>query len=313
MKKTLKLMLTLVIAFTSINGFTVGAQEETIKIGVLQYVEHAALDASREGFVDRLTESEYGDRIEFDIQNASGNQSTLQSISEMIARENDILYAIATPPAVSLANLEQEKPIFIAAVADPVAAGVAESLEEPGRNVTGTTNAQPLADQVDLLARNFPDAETVGILYNSSEVNAQSQVKTVVPLLEEKGLEVVESTVVTTNDVSQALNSIIGDIDVLFMVTDNTIDSAISLVGDIAKENNVPTVGTSDVVVLENGLMTISNSYYDYGVQTADMVIRMLDEGLDPAEMPIELGQDFQLVVNEEFANAIGIDPESLK
>lgn len=133
------------------------------------------------------------------------------------------------------------------------------------------------------------------------------------PLLEEKGLEVLESTVVTTNDVSQALNSIIDEIDVLFMVTDNTIDSAISLVGDIAKENNVPTVGTSDVVVMENGLMTISNSYYDYGVQTADMVIRMLDEDLDPAEMPIELGQDFQLVVNEDFANAIGIDPESIE
>lgn len=312
-KKIMTLITALAVISLGIGKMTVHAEDGPIKIGVIQFVEHAALDATLEGFVDRLAESDYNERIELDIQNASGNQTTLQSISEKIVRDNDILLAIATPPAVSLANIEQKKPIFIAAVADPVSAGVAKSLEETGRNVTGTSNAQPLAEQVELLTRNFPDAKTVGIIYNSSEVNAQSQVKTVVPLLEEKGLKVIETTVVTTNDVSQSLNSMIDKIDVLFMVTDNTIDSAISLVGDIAKEHKVPTVGSADVVVKENGLMTISNSYYDYGTQTADMVIRMLDEGLTPEEMPIELGKNFELVVNEDFATAIGIDAVTLK
>lgn len=301
----------LITTFISVGGDV--KAEETINIGILQYVEHNALDAAREGFVNHLKASEYGNQIEFDYENASGNQTTLQSLAEKLTRNNDILYAIATPPAITLANMEKEKPIFIAAVADPISAGLVEDLSAPGGNVTGTSNAQPLEEQVDLLVRNFPDASTVGILYNASEINAQSQVKTVKPLFEEKGIDVIEGTVVSTNDIAQTLTAMINDIDVLFMVTDNTIDSAITLVGDIAKEHQVPTVGSADVVVLENGLMTISNSYYDYGVQTAEMIIRMLDEGLSPSEMPIELGKNFELVVNKEFAEAIGINPSSIK
>lgn len=314
-KKTMKAVAVLAIVLANITGIklSVNAQEEPIKIGILQYVEHEALDAAREGFIQRLEESEYGERIEFDVQNASGNQTTLQSISEKIARDNDILYAIATPAAISLASLEQEKPIFIAAVTDPIEAGLAESMEEPGRNVTGTSDMQPLDEQVDLLVENFPEAKKIGLIYNSSEVNSQIQANQAIELLEERGLETVEATVVSTNDIAQALNSIITEVDAMFMVTDNTIDSAITLVGDIAKENNVPTIGSSDAVVEQNGLATISNSYTDYGTQTADMVIRMLDEGLTPAEMPIELGKDFEIVVNAEFAEAIGIDPESIK
>lgn len=315
MKKIIKAVAVLTVLLSSFAGIqlTASAQEETIKIGILQYVEHEALDAAREGFIERLEESEYGDRIEFDVQNASGNQTTLQSISEKIARDNDILYAIATPAAISLASLEQEKPIFIAAVTDPVEAGLADSLEDPGRNVTGTSDMQPLEEQVDLLVNNFPDAENIGLIYNSSEVNSQIQADQAKELLEGRGLNTVEATVVSTNDIAQALNSIITEVDAMFMVTDNTIDSAITLVGDIAKENNVPTIGSSDAVVMQNGLATISNSYHDYGTQTADMVIRMLDEGLTPAEMPIELGKDFEIVVNAEFAEVIGIDPESIK
>ena len=315
MKKIIKAVAVLTVLLSSFAGIqlTASAQEETIKIGILQYVEHEALDAAREGFIERLEESEYGDRIEFDVQNASGNQTTLQSISEKIARDNDILYAIATPAAISLASLEQEKPIFIAAVTDPVEAGLADSLEDPGRNVTGTSDMQPLEEQVDLLVNNFPDAENIGLIYNSSEVNSQIQADQAKELLEGRGLNTVEATVVSTNDIAQALNSIITEVDAMFMVTDNTIDSAITLVGDIAKENNVPTIGSSDAVVMQNGLATISNSYHDYGTQTADMVIRMLDEGLTPAEMEIELGKDFEIVVNEDFAEAIGIDPESIQ
>lgn len=315
MKNFIKAVAVLTVLLSSFAGIqlTASAQEETIKIGILQYVEHEALDAAREGFIERLEESDYADRIEFDVQNASGNQTTLQSISEKIARDNDILYAIATPAAISLASLEQEKPIFIAAVTDPVEAGLADSLEEPGRNVTGTSDMQPLEEQVDLLVNNFPDAENIGLIYNSSEVNSQIQADQAKELLEARGLNTVEATVVSTNDISQALNSIITEVDAMFMVTDNTIDSAITLVGDIAKENNVPTIGSSDAIVMQNGLATISNSYHDYGTQTADMVIRMLDEGLTPAEMEIELGKDFEIVVNEDFAEAIGIDPESIQ
>lgn len=287
--------------------------QETIKIGVVQYVEHEALDAVLKGFTETLDNSDYADQIEWDINNASGDQASLQSISEKIARENDVLFAIATPAAQTLASVEQEKPIFIAAVTDPVEAGLADSVEEPGRNITGTSDMAPVEEQVQLLLRNFPDVETVGLIYNSSEINSQVQVEAAVEILEANGLATEVQTVISTNDISQAMNALVQEVDAMFMVTDNTIDSAISLVGDIAKEAGIPTIGSSDSVVRTNGLATLSNSYEDYGIQTAEMVIRMLDEDLNPAEMPIELGKDFQVIVNEEFAEAIGVDPASIE
>lgn len=289
------------------------AQEEPIKIGVVQYVEHEALDAVLKGFQETLDNSDYADRIEWDINNASGDQASLQSLSEKVARDNDILFAIATPAAQTLASVEQEKPIFIAAVTDPVEAGLAESIEVPGGNITGTSDMAPIEEQVDLLVRNFPDVETVGLIYNSSEVNSQVQAAVAVELLEAQGLETEVQTVISTNDIAQVMNSVVGNVDAMFMVTDNTIDSAISLVGDIAKDAGIPTIGSSDSVVRTNGLATLSNSYEDYGIQTAEMVIRMLDEELNPGEMEIELGKDFQIVVNEDFAEAIGVDPSSIE
>ena len=289
------------------------AQEEPIKIGVVQYVEHEALDAVLKGFQETLDNSDYADRIEWDINNASGDQASLQSLSEKVARDNDILFAIATPAAQTLASVEQEKPIFIAAVTDPVEAGLADSIEAPGGNITGTSDMAPIEEQVDLLIRNFPDVETVGLIYNSSEVNSQVQAGVAVELLEEQGLATDVQTVISTNDISQVMNALVGNVDAMFMVTDNTIDSAITLVGDIAKEAGIPTIGSSDSVVRTNGLATLSNSYEDYGVQTAEMVIRMLDEDLSPGEMEIELGKDFQIIVNEDFAEAIGVDPSTIE
>lgn len=290
----------------------ISAQDDIINIGVFQHVSHQALDDSREGFVDRLTE-EYGDRIEWDIQNANGDLSTLQSISEMLARENDILYAIATPAAQALAGIESEKPIFFAAVAAPVEADLVDSFEEPGRNLTGTTNLGPIRDHIELLMRVFPEAQNIGIIYNASEVNAQHQVDIATEILEENGLTPVVQTITSTNDISQSMTALVAEVDAMLMVTDNTIDSSIALVGDIAKEAGIPTIGSSDSVVKTNGLATISNSYYDYGVQTAEMVIRHIEEGLDPSEMPVEEGNNFELVVNEEFAEAIGVDPASIE
>lgn len=313
--KFINIITTVVLALLPMlaGGQAVQAQEETINIGVVQYVEHEALDAVLKGFQETLDNSAYGDRIEWDINNASGDQASLQSLSEKVARDNDILFAIATPAAQTLASVEQEKPIFIAAVTDPVEAGLADSMEVPGGNITGTSDMAPIEEQVDLLIRNFPDVETVGLIYNSSEVNSQVQAGVAVELLEEQGLATDVQTVISTNDISQVMNALVGNVDAMFMVTDNTIDSAITLVGDIAKEAGIPTIGSSDSVVRTNGLATLSNSYEDYGVQTAEMVIRMLDEDLNPGEMEIELGKDFQIVVNEDFAEAIGVDPSTIE
>lgn len=309
---TIATSLSLLSVLATTPNHTVSAQEETpIKIGVLQHVEHEALNDAQQGFIDRMNE-EYGDRIVWDIQNASGNIAGLQSLAEKLARESDILYAIATPAAQTLASVETQKPIFFSAVAAPLQAGLVDSMEEPGRNLTGTTNLGPIEDHVELLIKNFPEAKKIGILYNSSEVNAQHQVDIATKAMEAKELTPVLGTITSTNDIQQVLSSLLEEVDVLFMVTDNTVDSSIALVGDMAKEADVPTVGSSDSVVKANGLMTISNSYIDYGIQTAEMAIRYIEEDLTVAEMPVEIGENFVMIVNEEFAEEIGIEPSSL-
>lgn len=313
--KALTVMAAATMIFSGTSSLTVtqAQEEEPIKIGVLQLVQHEALDAVLKGFTETLDASDYADRIEWDIQNAHGDQSSLQSISEKIARDNDILLAIATPAAQALATAETTKPIFISAVTDPVEAGLADSLEAPGGNVTGTSDMAPIAEQVDLLVRNFPDAVNVGIIYNSSEVNSLVQAEQAALELEKVGLTPIISTVTSTNDIAQTMTALVEQVDAMFMVTDNTIDSSIALVGDIAKEAGIPTIGSSDSVVLTNGLATLSSSYEAYGVQTAEMVIRMLDEDLEAGEIPIELGKEFKVIVNPEFAEALGLDPNSIK
>lgn len=286
---------------------------DPIKIGVLQTVEHEALDAVLKGFEETVKKSELAEKVEINVQNASGDMANLQSMSEKLARENDLLFAIATPAAQALATVESTKPIFIAAVTDPVEAGLAESLEKPGRNVTGTSDMAPIAEQVELLLNNFPDVKTVGMIFNSSEINSVVLTDKATEELEAKGIKVEVGTVTSTNDIAQVMGSLVEKVDAMFMVTDNTIDSSISLVGDLAKQAGIPTIGSSDSVVRQNGLATLSNSYEDYGVQTANMLIKLVTEELNPAEMPIETADNLELVVNEEFAKAIGVDPNTIK
>lgn len=315
MKKTIQRLIFIALLLMSVipAAKSVSAQDEPLKIGILQHVSHVALDDSRDGFIERMNELYGEENIEWDLQNANGEMSMLQSLSEKIARDNDILYAIATPAAQALASVEQEKPIFFAAVAAPLEAKLVDTMEVPGRNVTGVTNLGPIADHIDLLLSVVPDAKNIGTIYNSSEVNAQHQVDIASKIIEEKGLNHVVQSVISTNDISQAMTALVNESDAILLVTDNTIDSSVTLVGDIAKEAGIALIGSSDSVIKANGLATISNSYFDYGAQTADMVKRMLDEELSPAEMPVEIGKNFELIVNEEFAEAIGVDATSIE
>lgn len=287
-------------------------QTNKIKVGVLQFVKHEALDDALKGFQETMNK-EFGDRIVWDIQVANGDISNLQSISEKLARDNDILYAIATPAAQALATVETKKPIFIAAVTDPVAAGLADSLEKPGKNVTGTSDMAPINEQVSLLVKTFPNAKNIGIIYNSSEVNSQVLANLATKELTSKHLNVEKATVTSSNDVSQVLQALIKKIDVMFLITDNTIDSSIALVGDMLKEAKIPTVGSSESIVKKNGLMTLSNAYEDFGKQTAQMAIRHIKEGVAVSEMKIETAQKLNLIVNEDFAKAIDLDVSQLK
>lgn len=290
--------------------------DESLKVGVIQYVEHESLDQNYQGFVDGLKEAGYeeGKNLELNYVNAAGDNTNLQSMSESVGKNSDYLFAIATPVAQALANIEKEKPIYISSVTDPVSAGLVESLEKPNTNVTGTIDAGPLKEQVALISQVAPNAKKVGLIYNSGEANSVSEAKLAKKELEAAGYQVAEQTVTSTNDISQVMQSLVADkVDALFTVTDNTIASAMTLVGDMAIEAKLPLVGGSKDMVLNRGLVTYGLDYYELGKQTAKMLVDQVKSGKDTKDIPIQTAAKLDLVVNKDVAQALGIDPESIK
>ncbi len=306
-------MINLINPLTSINA------QEPIEIGILQYVEHESLNQNYQGFLNGLKEAGYveGENLQINFLNASGDTANLQTMSENVVNGSDYIFAIATPAAQAIANVEKEKPIFISSVSDPVSAGLVKSTENPETNVTGnltgTMDAGPLREQVSLIKEVAPQAKKVGILYNSGEANAVSEAEIAREILEATDYEVSEATITSTNDISQVMGNLVNEVEVVFIVTDNTIASAMSLVGDLATDANIPLVGGSKDMVLENGLITYGLDYYKLGEQTAEMLVRMIEEDLQVGEMALEKPRDLELVINEKNAEKLGIDPDSIQ
>ena len=312
------LAVTLLVSTLFVAGWTSGGvqAEGAIKIGVLQYVEHESLNQNYQGFVDGLKEAGYedGDKIELNYLNVSGDNANLQSMSETLIKDSDYLFAIATPAAQGLVNLEKETPIYFSSVTDPVAAKLVESLDQPGGNVTGTLDAGPLEEQVALIKSVRPNAKKVGLIYNSGEANSVSEAQKAKELMEGQGYQVLEQTVTSTNDISQAMTALTNEpADVIFTVTDNTIASAMNLVGDLAIEAGIPLLGGSKDMVMDKGLATYGLDYYELGKQTARMMVDQIENKTETSQIPVEKADKLELVVNEEVAKALDIDPSSIQ
>lgn len=312
------LAVTLLVSTLLVAGWTSGGvqAEGAIKIGVLQYVEHESLNQNYQGFVDGLKEAGYedGDKIELNYLNVSGDNANLQSMSETLTKDSDYLFAIATPAAQGLANLEKETPIYFSSVTDPVAAKLVESLDQPGGNVTGTLDAGPLEEQVALIKAVRPNAKKVGLIYNSGEANSVSEAQKAKELIEGQGYQVLEQTVTSTNDISQAMTALTNEpADVIFTVTDNTIAPAMNLVGDLAIEAGIPLLGGSKDMVMDKGLATYGLDYSELGKQTARMMVDQIENKTETSQIPVEKADKLEVVVNEEVAKALDIDPSSIQ
>ncbi|HEM6083749.1 TPA: ABC transporter substrate-binding protein [Streptococcus suis] len=289
------------------------ASTETVKVGVLQYMEHESLTAAREGFVAELEANGYkeGEKLVLDYQNAQGDQANLQTISEQLIGGNDIVLAIATPSAQSLATVSTETPIVFTAVTDPLSADLVESIEKPGGLLTGTSDQAPIDKQVELLGQAVPDAKTVGILYTTSERNSEVQVEQAKELLEKAGYKVVVKGITSTNEVQDATTSLMKYVDALFIPTDNTVASTMTMIGELSVEHKVPVIGGSTDMVDEGGLLTYGTNYEALGRQTAKMAIEII-EGADVSETAVEYPETVSLLVNEEMAQKLGIDTANL-
>lgn len=289
------------------------ASSAVVKVGVLQYMEHESLTAAREGFVAELEANGYkeGEKLVLDYQNAQGDQANLQTISEQLIDGNDIVLAIATPSAQSLATVSTETPIVFTAVTDPLSADLVESIEKPGGLLTGTSDQAPIDKQVELLGQAVPDAKTVGILYTTSERNSEVQVEQAKELLEKAGYKVVVKGITSSNEVQDATTSLMKDVDALFIPTDNTVASTMTMIGELSVEHKVPVIGGSTDMVDEGGLLTYGTNYVALGRQTAKMAIKII-EGANVSETAVEYPETVSLHVNEEMAQKLGIDTSKL-
>lgn len=286
------------------------------KVGILQTVEHGSFDEAREGFIQGLADNGYeeGKNLEIEYQNAQNNQGNLQSMSEkLIGDTPDLLLGIGTPAGQSLATGTAEIPTLVTAVTDLKAAKLVKSYDEPGTNVSGTTNLSPIKKQIDLLLSVVPDAKKIGLLYNAGEVNSQVQIDVATEYLESLGLEVKVKTATTTNDVQQATESVASDVDGIYVPTDSTFASAASLVGKVVKEYKIPLVAGSVDQVKEGGLVTLGVDYVALGKQTGEMAAKILDGDATPSDMPVEYAKNLAFYINQDMAEALGIDPDSIK
>lgn len=290
---------------TSGGGAEGGGAEGPYSIGITQIVSHPSLDDAREGFMAALEEG--GLDVDFDEQNAQGDQATATSIATRFAGANhDLVLAIATPSAQAVAATMTDVPVLFTAVTDPVAADLVDSLEAPGGNVTGTTDLNPVADQIALVKRVAPDAQTVGIIYSSGEVNSAVQVEIAREAAQSEGLEVVESTVTTSAEVLQAAQSL--DVDAIYVPTDNIVVSALDTVLQVAEERQIPVVAGETESVENGALVTYGLDYEQLGRQTGEMAVKILSEGADPATMAVEEQEDPQLVINLPAAGRMGVE-----
>lgn len=285
------------------------SSKKVIKIGISQLVEHPALDSAREGFIEALKEAGYedGKNIKIDFQNAQNDITNAQTIARKFVDEKvDMILAIATPAAQAAANVTKDIPILITAVTDPVSAGLAESLEKPGGNVTGTTDMNPVAEQIKLIKDLVPNAKNVGILYNSGEINSKVQVDIAKQAAKEYGLNIIEATVSNSNEVSQATQSLMGRVDAIYVPTDNTIVSSIGAVIKVANEHKVPVIGSERGQVEAGAVATKGIDYKELGKQTGRIAVEII-KGKKPQDIPIEGAKNVTLIINQKAAETIGL------
>ena len=287
-----------------------------IPIGIVQLVEHEALDAANRGIVDALAERGYkeGVNVTIDRQNAQADQSNLQNIAaRFVSNDSKILFAIATPAAQTLAAATKTIPIVATAVTNFEVAKLVASNEKPDGNVTGVSDINPVAEQFALLMKFAPDAKAIGTIYNSSEINSTYQIELLKKAASAAGVEVVEASVSSVNDIQQAVASLKGKVGGLYLPTDNIIASAVPVLMKSVFEAGIPTVAGEGGMVRAGILASIAVDYYTLGKMTGAMGADILDGKKKPADMPIQSQKAEKVLVNLKTAETMGIQiPEDI-
>lgn len=286
-----------------------------MKVGVVQIVQHPALDESNKGFVDALNESGLKDKIEIDQQNAQGDQSNLRSIANrFVSGDYKLIAAISTPAAQAMANATNKIPIICTAIADFENAKLMKSEKQPDSNVTGTHDRGLLDKQVALIKEIQPNIKKLGIIYNSSEINSVIQAQKLKDACKPLGIDVIELTVNSVNDVQQVAEGFLGGkVDAIFVPTDNIIASSIPTLMAVANKEKIPVYGAEQGHVKSGVLASESISFYDIGHRAGEMAAEILKGNKTVKDFPVEGADKSKLYINKNEMDTLGIKiPQSV-
>ena len=275
-------------------------------IGIVQLVEHDALDAANRGINDALKER--GVTMEIDRQNAQADQSNLRNIAQRFVSHNyPLIFAIATPAAQTVANATSTTPIVATAVTDFAVAKLVKDNNKPGTNVTGSSDMNPIAAQTELLLKLVPNAKTVGTIYNSSEINSQLQIDILRKELEKHGVALAEATISSVNDIQQAAQSLVGKVDVMYVPTDNVVASSMPTLYRVTQAAKLAVVAGEAGMVRSGATATVAVDYYNLGKIAGNMGADILEGKAKPQDMPIRYQTEFKVVLNEPVVKELGL------
>ena len=278
-------------------------------VGIVQIVEHPSLDTIRESILAELEKEGFkdGETITVDYQNAQNDQANLKTICQKFASQNyDLIIAIATPSAQAALGETTEIPIVFSAVTDPIAAELVKDLNNPGGNITGTSDAVSAQMIMDLARKITPDIKTIGALYNSSEVNSVSVIDDLKEYAAANGLTVVEAPVMNSSEVQQSAAFLAGKADAVFSPIDNTVASTMPIISKTLIDAKIPFYVGADSMVKDGGLATYGINYKILGEETGKMAGKVLN-GADPGTIPVMTMKDMDIYVNQKTADAIGV------
>lgn len=306
-KKLLSVMLVAAMAASVLAGC--GSQEKTYNIGICQLVEHDALDAATQGFQDALKEK-LGDKVTFNTQNAQGEQTTASTICNGFVSEGvDLILANATAPLQSAAAATTNIPILGTSVTDyATALEISGWTGTTGRNISGTSDLAPIDQQEDMLLELFPDVKQVGILYCSAEANSLYQVQLFGEALAADGIAYKEYGIADTNEVQSVVTAAIGECDVLYIPTDNTLASCTETVYNIVNPAKIPVIAGEEGICSGCGVATLSINYYDLGYATGEMAYEILAEGKDVSTMEVRYAPNVTKKYNAQACADLGIE-----
>lgn len=313
MKKKIAVCLSTVLAITTLAGSTVFAsapEAQKYEIGICQLVQHDALDAATEGFMDAVKEELGEENVEFDLQNASGDSATCSTIiNAFVAAGYDLILANATAPLQAAAQATADIPVLGTSVTDYASAlDIKDWTGKTGYNVSGTSDLAPLSEQAAMVKELFPDAKKVGILYCTAEANSEYQATVITEELTALGYEVASYGFTDTNDVATVTQNACDACDVLYIPTDNTAASNTGIIDQIARPAGVPIVAGEEGLCKGCGVATLSISYYDLGYTTGKMAVDILANGADITEMDVQFASEITKEYNAEICEDLGIE-----